>query len=407
MTTPRTQLIHHRYEPPAGFSAPQPGVHKASTVFFSSVEALRSIRWKDRSAYTYGLHGTPTTYTLEERLCTLEGGRYCVLTPSGLSAITLVFLAMLRTGDEVLLPWNTYSPAVAFAQQELLRWGITHQFYDPLRPEDLAQRIRASTRLVWIEAAGSVTLEFPDLPALVRICLDAGVRCALDDTWSAGQAYAPFDLLPGTTPALGVDIALSALTKYHSGGGDILMGSLITVDADLHERLSLCHMRLGLGVGANDVEAVLRGLPTLAVRYAAQDEAARTLAVWCQSRPEFAQVLHPALPGSPGHAHWLALCHGNGSRAGRAAGLFAVVFRADIPQASVDAFCNALQYFRIGYSWGGPVSLVMPYDLPPERRQSSPHLASGCLVRFAIGFEDVADLQADLSRALGQCLQPR
>jgi cystathionine beta-lyase len=261
MTPSSTDLIHHAYIPPAGFAAPQPGVFKASTVFFPSVAAMRHFEWKDKTAYTYGLHGTPTTYTLEERLCTLEGGKQCLLVPSGLAAIATVSLALLRSGDEVLIPDNVYGPNKALAEGELMHWGISHQFYDPLDPRDLAAKMSANTRLVWLEAAGSVTLEFPDLVEQVRICKAAGVVCALDNTWGAGLAFAPFDLQPGSKTPLAVDISVHALTKYPSGGGDVLMGSVITSDEALHMRLKLCHMRMGLGVAANDVEAVLRGLP--------------------------------------------------------------------------------------------------------------------------------------------------
>src|SRR5665647_2238825 len=291
MTDLTTTLIHHPYTPPAGFDAPQPGVFKAATVIFPSVAAMRGFEWKDKSAYTYGLHGTPTTYTLEERLCTLEGGLQCLLLPSGLAAIANVALSLLRTGDEVLLPDNAYGPNKVLAEGELKAWGITHQTYDPMSPQDLAAKIGPRTRLVWLEAAGSVTLEFPDLCELVRICQARGVLTALDNTWGAGLAFAPFDLLPGTSPALAVDISIHALTKYPSGGGDVLMGSVITRDAALHLKLKLTHMRLGFGVGANDVEAVLRALPSLALRYQAHDASTRTLTRWCQTRAEFAQVL--------------------------------------------------------------------------------------------------------------------
>src|ERR1017187_1212588 len=108
MTDLSTQLIHHAYTPPAGFAAPQPGVFKASTVIFPNVAAMRSTEWKDKSGYTYGLHGTPTIFILEERLCTLEGGLQCLLVPSGLAAIANVSLALLKTGDEVLIPDNAY-----------------------------------------------------------------------------------------------------------------------------------------------------------------------------------------------------------------------------------------------------------------------------------------------------------
>ncbi len=392
-----TALIHHAYVPPAGFAAPQPGVFKASTVLFPNVAAMRNFDWKDKSAYTYGLHGTPTSYLLEERLCTLEGGLQCLLLPSGLAAIASVALSQLQSGDEVLIPDNVYGPNKALAEGELKTWGVTHRYYDPLDPQDLAARIGPQTKLVWLEAAGSVTLEFPDLCEQVRICRARGVLCALDNTWGAGLAFAPFDLTPGSSPALGVDISVHALTKYPSGGGDVLMGSVITRDPGLHMKLKLTHMRMGFGVGANDVEVVLRSLPSMALRYRAHDDATRQLARWCQGRSEFAQVLHPALPDSPGHAHWRALCQ---EGPGTAAGLFSVILQARYGQAQVDAFCDSLKLFGIGYSWGGPMSLVVPYDLASMRSNWPAHLKPGTLVRFSIGLEAAADLQADLMQAL-------
>lgn len=390
-----TDLIHHPYRPPAGFEAPQPAVHKASTVLFPNVAAMRARDWRHKNGYTYGLHGTPTTFLLEERIAALEGGRECLLLPSGLAAIANVGMALLATGDEVLLPANVYGPSKALAEGELRQWGIGHQLYDPMRPDDLAQRIGPRTRLVWVEAPGSVTMEFPDLPALVRLCRERGVTCALDNTWGAGLAFDPFDLQPGSATPLAVDISVQALTKYPSGGGDVLMGSVVTRDESLHQRLKLTHMRGGWGVGANDAEAILRSLPSIALRYRAHDAAARTLAAWLQSRPEVAQVLHPALEGAPGHANWRALC----GRQDAAAGLFSIVLDARFDSARVDAFCDHLRLFRLGYSWGGPVSLVVPYDLP-AMRPSWPH--AGVLVRFSIGLEAVEDLRADLAQALGQ-----
>lgn len=401
MTDITTTLIHHPYKPPEGFASPQPGVFKASTVIFPNVAAMRDFEWKDKSAYTYGLHGTPTTYTLEERLCTLEGGLQCLLLPSGLAAIANVTLSLLRTGDEVLIPDNAYGPNKTLAEGELLAWGISHQYYDPLDPEDLVRKMTAKTRLVWLEAAGSVTLEFPDLPALVQLCRARGVLTALDNTWGAGLAFAPFDLIPGNTPAIGVDVSVHALTKYPSGGGDVLMGSVITRDAGLHMKLKLTHMRLGNGVGANDAEAVLRGLPSMALRYRAHDENTRHLAGWAQTRAEFAQVLHPSLASSPGHAQWLALC---GGEPGTAAGLFSVVIDERYSQSQVDTFCDSLQLFKVGYSWGGPVSLVVPYDLKGMRAKWPAYISQGTVVRFSVGLEAVKDLQADLEQALTKAL---
>lgn len=397
-----TTLVHHPYSAPNGFRAPLPGVYKASTVIFDNVAALRSRDWKRRDAYTYGLHGTPTSFTLEERLCTLEGGLQCVLVPSGLAAIANVSLALLRAGDEVLIPDNAYGPNKALAEGELANFGIRHRLYNPLDAQDLADKIGPSTRLVWLEAPGSVSMEFPDLITLVRVCRDRGVCCALDNTWGAGLAFRPFDLLPEEAHApLGVDVSIQALTKYPSGGGDVLMGSIITRDEALHLKIKLTHMRLGLGVAANDLELVLRSLPSIALRYDAHDAAARQLANWCQDRPEVAQVLHPALPESPGHAAWSALC---GGPQGRAAGLFSIILNERYSVEQVDAFCDALRLFRLGFSWGSFMSLVVPYDLAAMRPTWPVHMERGTLVRFSIGLEDWQDLRDDLDQAMAQAL---
>jgi cystathionine beta-lyase len=394
-----TDLIHHTYQPPSEFEAPQVGVFKASTVIFPNVAAMRTREWMDKSAYTYGLHGTPTTFTLEERLATLEGGTHCLLTPSGLAAIAHVDFALLKTGDEVLIPDNAYAPNRSLAEGELAQFGITHQMYDPLDVNDLAARINERTRLVWLEAAGSVTMEFPDLVALVQLCKARGVLCALDNTWGAGLAFNAFDLTPGQGE-LGVDLTIHALTKYPSGGGDVLMGSIVTRSDELARVLKLTHMRLGTGVGANDAEMVLRSLASMPLRYKAQDTAARTLAAWCASQPAFSQVLHPALNAAPGHTHWQKLCVTPQEPEGLAAGIFSVVMDARFPAAQVDAFCDSLQLFKIGYSWGGPMSLVMPYNMASSRQRSTEHLQRGRVVRFCIGLEDVDDLQRDISQAL-------
>lgn len=385
-----TDLIHHPYVPPAGFAAPQPGVFKASTVIFPNVAAMRARDWRSKAGYTYGLHGTPTTFVLEERIAALEGGLQCVLAPSGLAAIANVNFAFLKAGDEVLIPDNAYGPSKALCEGELARWGITHQRYNPMSPDDLRARLSARTRLVWLEAPGSVTMEFPPLPQLAALCRERGILTALDNTWGAGLAF------NGFTQG-GADIVVQALTKYPSGGGDVLMGSVTTRDEKLHLAIKLCHMRLGLGVGANDAEAVLRALPSIELRYRAHDAATRELATWLQGQSAIAQVLHPALAGSPGHDHWQALC----GPQGLAAGLFSVVFDARYTPAQVDGFCDALKLFKLGYSWAGPVSLVVPYDVSSMR--SAPlgtWQQAGTLVRFSVGLEAVADLRADLAQAL-------
>jgi cysteine-S-conjugate beta-lyase len=178
------------------------------------------------------------------------------------------------------------------------------------------------------------------------------------------------------------------------------MGSIVTRSDALARTIKLSHMRLGTGVGANDVETLLRSLSTLEMRYATQDHHARELARWCEDQSVFAQVLHPALPSSPGHIHWQKLCVSQQYPEGRAAGIFSVVVDARFSAAQVDAFCDALRIFKIGYSWGGPMSLVVPYQKQNIRTLPAPHLKPGTVVRFCIGFEDVADLLEDIKQAI-------
>jgi cysteine-S-conjugate beta-lyase len=397
-----TQLIHHPYQPPEGYCAPQPGVFKASTIFFPNTKAMRA-RYFDELGhqYTYGTKGTPTTFLLEERLCTLEGGTYCSLVSSGLAAIALVNFAVLKPGDEVLLPNNVYGPSKVLAGGELSHFGISFASYDAMNPQDLEDKISPKTKLIWLEAPGSITMEFPDLSALLKICKAKGVLTALDNTWGAGLAFNPFDLDDtGGEEAIGADISIHALTKYPSGGGDVLMGSVITRDTALFKLIKLCHMRMGYHVGVNDIESVLRSLPSMALRYTAHDAAARQLATWFATRSEVVQVLHPAIEGAPGHENWKALCS-KGKRKDHAAGLFSIMLDVKYSSVQVDAFCDALKHFKLGFSWGGPVSLVVPYDVKSLRGGSLPSvLKSGHLVRFSIGLEAVEDLQADLVQAM-------
>ncbi|CAN5682756.1 cystathionine beta-lyase [soil metagenome] len=377
-----TSLIHSDYQAPDGFSALPVAIHHASTVVFSDVAAMRARRWQDKSAYTYGLHGTPTSFTLEARLAQIEQGNHCLLTPSGLAAITLVDMALLESGDDVLIPDNVYNPNRELGDWLARSFGISARYYDPMLGAAIADVILPNTKLIWTEAPGSVSMEVPDIPAICAAAHARKVLVAIDNTWSGGIAFAAFEH--------GVDIVMQALTKYQSGGSDVLMGAVITRDKALNARLQTAHMRLGFGVGMDDVYLVLRNLPTLKLRFEAHDSSARQIACWLQTRPEINKVLHPALSDCPGHDIWKRDFTGAG-------GLFSVLFDARYSEAQTDRFVNSLKLFKIGFSWGGAHSLCVPYRIQQMRRDWS---HQGTLVRFNIGLEDSEDLIADIQQSL-------
>jgi cysteine-S-conjugate beta-lyase len=178
--SPQTELIHHGYVPPEGFAAFPVPIHHASTVLFKNVAAMRSRNWQDKSSYTYGLHGTPTTFTLEARLASIEHGEHCLLAPSGLAAIAMINLALLKSGDDMLLPDNVYNPSRELGDWLAKDYGISTRFYDPMIGEGIRDLIQSNTRLIWSEAPGSVSMEVPDIPAICRAAHERNVPVAID-----------------------------------------------------------------------------------------------------------------------------------------------------------------------------------------------------------------------------------
>jgi len=315
---------------------------------------------------------------------------YCLLAPSGLSAINLVNSAFLATGDEVWVPDNIYGPNLEHLNHLKDQYGISVKIYNSIDVSSF--KPTEKTKLLWLEAAGSVTLEFPDLKELVKKAKSHGVVTALDNTWGAGLAFNAFDF---SDEHLSVDLTVHALTKYPSGGGDILMGSVVTRDEKLYHRLFRTHAILGIAISGDDAAQVQRSLAHMSLRYKQQSDNAKTLLEWLKQQPQFAQVLHPSDKASPGHQYWQEIC-----TTGKSAGLVSVIFKPDYDISAVRRFCDALKLFKLGFSWGGPVSLVMLYDLKMMRKLENTHLQQGLLVRLCIGLEDPQDLIQDIENAL-------
>ncbi len=380
----KTKLIHSDAKVPEGFRALSAPVTRASTVLFPNAAASSSGWDPYADGYTYGTHGTPTTVELAARVCELEDGTRTVLAPSGLAAIALVNFALLKSGDHVLVPISVYGPNRKFAAVMLRRFGVETTFYKPGTGSGIASLIRETTRLVWCESPGSVTMEVEDVPAIVAAVHNAGALVALDNTWAAGVYFDAF--------AHGIDVTMQALTKYVAGHSDVLLGSVTVRDENLHKRLGETHNLLGYSVSADECSLALRGMKTLAIRLQAIEKTTLSLANWLAARPEVELVLHPALPSCPGHEYWKRDFTGS-------AGVFSVVMRPNYTKEQVLHFVDSLELFKIGYSWGGVTSLAVAYDLRgnPDRPAYGHRI-----VRFNIGLEDEQDLQADLANALGR-----
>jgi cysteine-S-conjugate beta-lyase len=380
----QTRIVHPEDQLTPGFDSFSMPVTRASTVVFPNLATMRALVWSDDTQWRYGLHATPTSLALAQRLAVIEGGKHALLQPSGLSAISNVYFGLVKAGDHVMIPDNAYSPNRDHADWLVADFGLEVTYYDPLIGAGIDALIQPNTKLIWLEAPGSVTMEVQDVPAITKVARARKILTAIDNTYSAGLAFKPFDH--------GVDISVQALTKYQSGASDILMGATITAEKAIHLRLKSARMRMGIGVSSDDCSLVLRSLPSMQIRFDAHDRTALSLAQWLKTRPEIEAVLHPALADCPGHEFFKRDFTGAG-------GLFSVVFDKRYSPAQIDTFVEALENFAIGWSWGGANSLAMPYDIKSMRTAGDwPH--DGVLVRFYIGLEDEADLRTDLERAL-------
>lgn len=377
---PATRLVQMGRDPFNHERAINPPIQRGSTVVFEKAAHLHNAG-PNGPRKGYGLEGLSTQDRLCEALAEVSGGIGAVLCPSGLSAITLVLLAATKSGDHVLVTDAAYGPTRRFCNEVLAGYDVTTTYFDPRIGAGIAALITPKTTLIILESPGSTTFEMNDIPAITAVARARGITTLIDDTWSAGLYMKPFDL--------GVDLSMQALTKYQGGHSDLLAGAVITKDRKWLARLRDMHQMLGIGTAPEDAWLILRGLRTMSLRMAHQDQAARKIAAWLEARPEVAAVLHPALPSHLDHAIWQRDFTGAG-------GLFAIVLHPTA-EAKVHAMLEAYHLFSMGFSWGGYESLVVCHTSPLKRDHPKSY-PDGPIVRYSIGLEDVDDLLNDLQR---------
>lgn len=380
----RTKLSHLGRADKTQHGFVNPPLLRGSTVLYPTVaERKRIAGMRGQRVMSYGTAGSATHWALEDVIAEIEGGTKCTIVSTGLAAVTTPLLAFLKTGDHMLMPDAVYGPARNFAEGMLTRFGVETTFYDTvIDGPGLAKLMRPNTTVVYTESPGSHTFEVQDVPALAKVAHAAGAKVMMDNTWGIHH-FQPF--------THGVDVSIQAATKYPAGHSDILIGS-ITVNSEEDWQTLLAGSRgLGQYASPDDCWLTLRGLRSMGVRLAQQEQSALEVARWLQTRPEVARVLHPALPGAPGHEIWKRDFTG-------ACSLFGVEFQPTCSVESTHAFVEALGLFGIGASWGGFESLALPTTGFVTRTASRPFL--GPLVRLHIGLEDVKDLIADLEQGL-------
>lgn len=377
----RTKMVHIGRQGPAMLGAVNPPVHRASTILFERAEDLYSPSVKR----SYGIQGMSVHDSLRAAFCHLEQADSVILTPSGLSACTLALLAICSHGDHILVSNNIYGPTRKFCDQQLVRFGVETSYFDPRSGSEITQSIRNNTKAIFMESPGSLTMELTDIPAIVVEAKKRNIWTLVDNTWAAGWFLKPIQI--------GVDFSIQAASKYPCGHADVLMGSIAAGSKAASKLMQAFDQASGNFVAPDDAWLVLRGLRTMGTRLEQQQVSAVTIAKWLSNRPQISQVLHPALPEHPDHLLWQRDFTGS-------SGLFSFVMKP-VSEQRVFTFLNSLQYFGLGFSWGGFESLAIHCD-PQLVRNQPKWQKKGPLIRLSIGLEDVDELIADLEQALHQ-----
>jgi len=382
-----TKIVHAGRDPQRFEGVVNPPVLHASTVLSRNL-----VEWEEkRRRYAqglpgtfYGLMGTAGTRALENALAELEGGYRAIVFPSGLAACVVPILAFVAAGDHVLITDSVYGPTRRFANGMLTRLGVEVTYYDPLVGRGIEALMRPNTRVVFVESPGSLTFEVQDVPAIAEVAHRHGAVVIMDNTWGTPLNFRAFEH--------GVDVSVQAATKYVGGHSDLVLG---TAAATEQAWPTLMHATYGLGQCAapDDVYLAQRGLRTMHIRLKRHWETGLALAEWLARQPEVERILHPALPGDPGHALWKRDFRG-------ACGLFGVVLKP-VGRPALEAFFDGFRLFGIGASWGGYESLVIPVDLAGIRTATRwPH--EGPCIRLHAGLEAPEDLIADLDAAFAR-----
>ncbi len=354
-----------------------PPVTRAATILFDSIAHMHSLedgRYDGKDLY-YGRYGTSTTHSLTEALAVIESCDRAVIYPSGVAAAVGAMLTVLRPGDHMLMTEGVYPNSKRAAEEILRPMNIETEYYDPLIGAGIEKKIRPNTRVIYMESPASTTMEFQDVPAIVKIAKKHNIKTMLDNTWATALRFRPLDM--------GVDLAIQSATKHISGHSDIMMG-VVTGQKPLIDQVARHAVVLGYCVSADEAYLALRGLRTMQVRMDQSEKSAREVANYLKTKSEVIAILHPEFDAPNKEIYARDFSGGNG--------VFCFVLNPKYDDAAVARFVDGMKLFGLGFSWGGFESLIVPQN--PARAFSS--IPKGRIIRLSIGLENVKDLIADL-----------
>lgn len=382
-----TKIIHAGRNPKEQGWMVNPPIYQSSTIVFPT---LKDLLYAERGysnndlvepyELKYGRYGTQTNFALEKAISEIEGGYNTFVTSGGAAAVNTALIAFLKQGDHMLVVDNVYSPTRGFAEKFLKKLGVETTYYDPSIGSDIKKLIKKNTKVIFMESPGSLSFELQDVDAICKVAKKHNIVTIFDNSWASGIYYKPLEH--------GVDVSVTALTKYINGHSDVMMGS-ITIQ-ERHFRVVYEAFRY-MAVTAAPFSSYLvqRGLRTSKIRMDYCFKSALEVAKWLEQRPEVEKVFYPALESDAGYELWKRDFTG-------AAGLFSIVLDRKYSNEALARMVDKLHYFGMGYSWGGYESLILPFDATAIRTATKWNYGNKTCLRLNIGLEDPEDLKEDL-----------
>ena len=381
-----TTLVHVGRKKRYTQGSVNPVVQRASSLVFDSLaDKKHATINRAKGELFYGRRGTLTHFALQDAMTDLEGGAGCYLYPCGAAAVTNSILSFVENGDHVLMTGAAYEPTQDFCNVVLKKLGVSTTFYDPMIGGKIADLVQPNTKVLFLEAPSSLTMEVADIPAIVSAVrnINPEIVIMIDNTWAAGVLFKALEY--------GIDISIQAGTKYLVGHSDVMIGTAVA-NARCWDQLREHSYLMGQMVDANSAYITIRGLRTLNIRLKQHEESSIKVAQWLAQQPEVKAVYHPALPSCPGNTFFKRDFSGS-------SGLFSFELKQKLTQQQLEVFMNHFELFTMAYSWGGFESLIL-YNQPEEVMKIRPNIQrklEGTLIRIHIGLENVDDLIEDLS----------
>jgi cystathionine beta-lyase len=374
-----TKAIHAGQHPDPAYGAVMTPIYQTSTYAQSSPGKNKG--------YEYSRTHNPTRTPLQDCIAALENGQYGLCFASGLAA-TDAIVKLFQPGDEIIAANDMYGGTYRIFTKVYAGYGIKFRFL-PLHEEGCLEReISSNTKMVWLETPTNPLLNIVDIRHAVAVAKGKGAIVVVDNTFATPYLQRPLDM--------GADIVMHSLTKYMAGHSDTVMGSLVTKDAALAERLRFLQNACGGTPGPQDCFLVLRGLKTLPIRMDAHTRNAQRVAEYLEAHPKVGRVFYPGLKS---HPHY-ALAQRQMSQAG---GMVSFELKGDSMPDAI-RFMESIKVFTLAESLGGVESLcchpatMTHASIPAAERQANG--LKDTLIRLSVGIEDVEDLLEDLEQAI-------